>query len=65
MDGVSVDPHKVKVIMNWPRPTNVIEVRGFIDLAGYYRRFVKNFSKIATPLTQLTRNNVPFKWNEK
>ena len=51
VDGVSVDPHKVKAIANWPRPTNVTEVQSFMGLAGYYQRFVKDFSKIATPLT--------------
>ena len=44
---------------------NVIEVRSFMGLAGYYQRFVKDFSKIATPLRQLTWKNVPFEWNEK
>ena len=61
----SVCSHKVESLVNWSRPTNVIEIRSFMILAGYYRRFVKDFSKIATPLTQLTRKNVPFEWNEK
>ena len=59
-DGVSVDPHKIKAIVNWSRSTNVTKVKSFIGLAEYYRRFVKYFSKIATPLTQLRRKNVPF-----
>ena len=65
VDGVFVDPHKVKAIVNWPRPTNVTKIRSFIGLARYYRRFVKDFSKIATPLTQLTRKNIPFECYEK
>ena len=51
--------------MNWPTPTNVTEVRSFMGLAGYYRRFVKDFSKIAVPLTQLTRKGQPFEWNDE
>jgi len=49
-EGVSADPQKIKVVSNWPRPKNPIGVRNFLDLAGYQRRFVQNFSKIATPL---------------
>ncbi|XP_028117854.1 uncharacterized protein LOC114315434 [Camellia sinensis] len=52
--GVSVDPQKIEAIVNWPALTNVTEVHSFIGLAGYCRRFVKDFSKIAMPLTQLT-----------
>ena len=52
--GVSVDPKKVKVMLEWPRPKNVSEIRSFLGLAGYYRRFVERFSKIAVLLTQLT-----------
>ncbi|KAK8942884.1 hypothetical protein KSP39_PZI008966 [Platanthera zijinensis] len=62
--GLSVDPIKVEAIMNWPRPTTVTEIRSFLGLAGYYRKFVKNFSAVALPLTKLTRKNVPFIWTE-
>ena len=61
---ISVDPTKVEAVNNWPRPTNVSEIRSFLGLAGYYRRFVEGFSKLASPLTQLTRKNVKFQWNE-
>ncbi|XP_058223185.1 uncharacterized mitochondrial protein AtMg00860-like [Rhododendron vialii] len=59
-EGISVDPQKVEAIVNWLRPTTVTEVRSFLGLAGYYRRFVQNFSKIAVPLIELTRKGEPF-----
>ena len=64
-DGIKVDPAKIEAVMNWERPKTPTEVRSFLGLAGYYRRFVKDFSKIATPLTKLTRKNEKFVWNEK
>ena len=54
-EGVSVDPQKVEAILNWQPPTSVTEIRSFMGLARYYRKFVEGFSKIATPLTRLTR----------
>ena len=59
-DDIQVDPKKIEAIIVWPRPMTVIKVRSFLGLAGYYRRFVKDFSKIATPLTKLTQKNVKF-----
>ncbi|KAL4011133.1 hypothetical protein IC575_028180 [Cucumis melo] len=62
-EGVSVDPAKVEAVTNWPRPSTVSEIRSFLGLAGYYRRFVGDFSRIASPLTQLTRKGTPFVWS--
>ena len=59
-DGIIVDLNKIEAVVNWDRPTNVSEVRSFLGLAGYCKRFVKGFSRIAAPLTQLTRKNVKF-----
>ncbi|KAL0540962.1 hypothetical protein IC582_020988 [Cucumis melo] len=61
---VSVDPAKIEAVTGWTRPSTVSEVRSFLGLAGYYRRFVENFSRIATPLTQLTRKGAPFVWSK-
>ncbi|KAA0039169.1 pol protein [Cucumis melo var. makuwa] len=62
--GVSVDPAKIEAVTDWTRPSTVSEVRSFLGLAGYYRWFVENFSRIATPLTQLTRKGAPFVWSK-
>ncbi|XP_074305595.1 uncharacterized protein LOC141640813 [Silene latifolia] len=64
-EGVQVDPQKVEAITNWPRPKNVTEIRSFLGLAGYYRRFVADFSKIAQPLTNLIKKNTKFEWSDK
>ncbi|TYJ99751.1 pol protein [Cucumis melo var. makuwa] len=62
--GVSVDPVKIEAVTSWPRPSTISEVRSFLGLASYYRRFVENFSHIATPLTQLTRKGAPLVWSK-
>ena len=61
--GVQPDSSKVKAILQWETPKSVTEVRSFLGLAGYYRRFVKDFSMVAKPLTNLLRKNVPFGWS--
>ena len=64
-DGIAIDPSKVEAVKDWPRPKNASEVRSFLGLVGYYRRFVEGFSKIATPLTNLTRKQQKFKWTDR
>ena len=63
-DGILVDPSKIEAVVDWKIPCSVHEIRSFQGLAGYYRHFIKGFSKLASPLTQLTRKGVPFAWNE-
>jgi hypothetical protein len=63
--GISVDPAKVKEIVAWSIPNIVTEVRSFLGLVGYYRRFIEGFSKIAKPMTSLLEKGREFKWNEK
>ncbi|CAL8083999.1 unnamed protein product [Prunus armeniaca] len=63
--GIAVYPNKVKAVANWSTLTRVGEVRIFLRLAGYYRHFVEGFSKIAMPLTQLTKKNAKFQWSDE
>ena len=64
-EGISVDPKKVKAIMEWPMPKNAHEVRSIMGLAVYYRRFVEGFSKIVKPITTLQRKGVRYEWTEE
>ena len=63
-DGIQVDPSKIRVIENIPTPGTQKEVRSFLGHAGYYRRFIENFSKLASPLFSLLMKDVQFTWND-
>jgi ribonuclease HI len=62
--GISVDPTKVKDVLKWEPPRTVKEIRSFLGLAGYYRRFIEGFSKIVKPLTTLLEKDREFKWTD-
>ena len=64
-DGIAVDPKKVEAVVEWNRPNSVTEIRSFLGLAGYYRRFVEGFSHLAMPLTRLTQKGAKFEWTGK
>ncbi|GKD85749.1 putative reverse transcriptase domain-containing protein [Tanacetum coccineum] len=64
-EGIHVDPAKIESIKDWASPKTPTEIRQFLGLAGYYRRFIKGFSKIAKPMTKLTQKNVRFDCSEK
>ena len=61
---VLVDPKKVETVMSWERPKSVFEIRSFLGLAGYYRRFIEDFSLLAAPMTRLTQKEVKFDWDD-
>jgi LPS O-antigen subunit length determinant protein (WzzB/FepE family) len=60
--GVAVDPAKIEAVKEWEQPRNVTDIRSFLGLAGYYRRFIENFSKIAKPMTNLLKKTNEFEW---
>jgi hypothetical protein len=62
-EGIAVDPSKVQDVLDWKSPKLVTQIRSFLGLAGYYRRFIPNFSKIAKPMAQLLEKEVKFKWS--
>ncbi|WVZ52937.1 hypothetical protein U9M48_003936 [Paspalum notatum var. saurae] len=61
--GVAVDPSKVECVLNWKQPKTITEIRSFLGLVGYYRRFTKDFSKNAKPMTSLTNKNARYSWS--
>jgi hypothetical protein len=62
-EGIAVDPSKVQEVLEWKSPKSITQIRSFLRLAGYYRRFIPNFSKIAKPMTQLLEKETKFKWS--
>ena len=62
--GIRVDPKKVEAVVHWPRLTSVTEIRSFLGLAGYYRKFIKDFSRIVAPLTKLIKKYQKYEWEE-
>ena len=63
--GVSMDPKKVEAVMSWERPKSVFKIRGFLGLAGYYRRFTEGFSQLAALMTRFTQKEVKFDWDDR
>lgn len=64
-EGIATDPQKVRLVDQWPEPQNLGELRSFLGLTGYYRRYVEGYARIAAPLTQLTKKGEPFRWTEE
>jgi hypothetical protein len=64
-DGIAVDPSKVQEVMDWKPPKSVHQIRSFMGLVGYYRRFIPDFSRIAKPMTELLKKGVKFVWSEE
>ncbi|GKA53769.1 putative reverse transcriptase domain-containing protein [Tanacetum coccineum] len=64
-EGIHVDPAKIESIKDWASPKSPTEIRQFLGLAGYYRRFIEGFSKIAKPMTKLTQKKIKFEWGDK
>jgi hypothetical protein len=64
-EGIGMDPDKVSTVVDWAPPTCVRELQSFLGFANYYRRFIKDYSKITAPLTELTRKDKAFEWTEE
>jgi hypothetical protein len=62
-DGVVTDPAKIEAMQQWPKPINIKKLHGFLRLAGYYRKFIRNFGVISRPLMNLLKKNTPFMWS--
>ena len=64
-DGILPDPDKIKAVKEYPIPQNLTQLRAFLGLASYYRRFIKNFSQTATPLYNLLKKDINYEWTEE
>jgi hypothetical protein len=64
-EGVAVDPSKVQAVQEWEQPKSATEIRSFLGLAGYYRRFIEGFSSLAKPMTELLKKDQKFVWSPK
>ncbi|XP_070045396.1 uncharacterized mitochondrial protein AtMg00860-like [Nicotiana tomentosiformis] len=62
--GIRVDTQKIEAVKTWPRHTTLMEVHSFLGLAGYYRKFVEEFSSLSAPLTKLTQKGIKFQWTD-
>ena len=63
-DGIHASPEKVKAVLDWPRPQSVHDIRSFLGLGSYYRKFIKGFSQLTKALTDLTREKVTWRWGD-
>jgi len=63
--GVATKPTKITAVTNWPVPVNLKQLRGFLGLTGYYRRFIKNYGMLSKPLTTLLKKGTPFQWTSQ
>jgi hypothetical protein len=63
-EGITVDPDKVKDVLDWKPPTSVTQVQIFLGLAGYYQRFIPNFSKVSKPITELMKKGTKYVWSK-
>ena len=61
-DSIVVDPEKIRMVVDWPKPTTVTEIQSFLGLAGYYRRFIEGFARLSSPMMKLTRKDARFNW---
>lgn len=62
--GVSVDPRKIEAILDWPQPKSIKEIQSLLGLASFYRKFIRNFSTIAGPLTECLKATIPSSWGD-